>query len=105
MHSLAPFLAPSRHRRPPGRAAPGAPPAELDEDGAKKDEPWFPSKLSACQLYPAIFACMPKDGFAEEKTTLLENFAALADDEMPMVRPKMMINKPRAATEGGGVRD
>jgi hypothetical protein len=66
--------------------APGAAPAELDEDGSKKDEPWFPSKLSACQLYPYVYGCLPKDGFSEEKTTLLENFAALADDEMPMVR-------------------
>jgi hypothetical protein len=59
---------------------------EQEASGKKPEEPWFPSKLSACSLYPAVYACLPKEGMADEKAALLENFAALSDDEMPMVR-------------------
>ena len=64
------------------------PEGEEFKDGKEggKEETWFPSKLSACNLYPAVYACFPKDGMAEAKAALLENFAALSDDEMPMVR-------------------
>mmetsp|Transcript_39809 Transcript_39809/g.89171 ORF Transcript_39809/g.89171 Transcript_39809/m.89171 type:complete len:759 (+) Transcript_39809:76-2352(+) len=61
--------------------------SEGAEEG-KKEDPWFPSKLSACALYPAVYGCLPKDqkSMAEDKALLLEAFTALADDEMPMVR-------------------
>ena len=61
---------------------------EQEAAGKKPEEPWFPSKLSACNLFPAIYTCLPKEGMADEKVTLLENFAALSDDEMPMVRSR-----------------
>lgn len=61
---------------------------EQEASGKKPEEPWFPSKLSACSLYPAVYACLPKEGMAVEKAALLENFAALSDDEMPMVSCK-----------------
>ena len=64
----------------------GSEAAEAEAAGKKVEEPWFPAKLSASNLYPAVYACLPKDGMAEEKGALLENFAALSDDEMPMVR-------------------
>jgi hypothetical protein len=57
--------------------------------GKKKDEePWFPLKLSACELYPAVYRCLPQGEGAmrDEKKVMLENFAVLCDDEMPMVR-------------------
>jgi hypothetical protein len=52
-----------------------------------KDEPWFPLKMSACELFPAVYRCLPKaEGLMqEEKKSMLENFAMLCDDEMPMV--------------------
>jgi hypothetical protein len=56
------------------------------EEGAKKEDVWFPAKLSACQLFPSVFGCLPPDGMGDEKAQLLEQFSALSDDEMPMVR-------------------
>ena len=61
--------------------------SEGAEEG-KKEDPWFPSKLSACALYPAVLGCLPP-GSGEmqlEKAQLLETLGALVDDEMPMVR-------------------
>lgn len=37
-------------------------------------------------LFPVIFGCLPSEGMVDEKAALLEQFAALSDDEMPMVR-------------------
>lgn len=60
--------------------------ADEETSVKKADEPWFPSKLSSCTLYPAVYACLPAEGMNEEKAALLEMFKALSADEMPMVR-------------------
>ena len=68
--------------------------AEEEEAGSgKKEEAWFPSKVSACQLYPSVYACLPKEGMGDDKSALLEAFAALSDDEVITIEANMQTHE------------